>query len=378
VRRPLEKAPLTIAFMLLELLLTLLLGILAFSWGSRMGRLLLRKGATANNLFKGKTSVSLAFLGLYVGLLVLALYVPQLQVLPLEWRVSGMRITWTLMRIILLGFCGLAFTVSWRTARLQVVAVAMLGFLGVGGFTATEAHFLAPIYASLEDNLQPNGIFQQTSDSSCAPAALATVLRLWGVDATESSVARLAETSLLGTSMPQIIVAAQGFGMDGVELDTSWAQMRQINRPGVIATWLYSDDRGRAPHAIALLGMNNESVIIGDPAYGKIYQIGRAEFLDRYWRNQYVPIFRPADVALTPTQTAELLVRSGVLSQKNPDSAALKAALQKFQTILRVPPTGELDTATALLLGGQFLDHSPRLDWKGTIVPSMSVPKLAK
>ena len=238
--------------MLIELLFTTLLGTLAFSLGRRLGRLMLHKGSTANNLFKGKTSVSLAFLGLYVGMLVLALYVPQFQGLPLEWRVSGMRITWTLIRVILLGFCGLAFTVSWQTARLQVLAVALLGVLGMGGFTATEAHFLAPIYASLEDNLQPNGVFQQTSNSSCAPAALATVLQLWGINATESSAARLAGTSLLGTSMPQIIAAAQGFGMDGIELDTTWAQMRQINRPGVIATWLYSEN-GKAPHAIALL-----------------------------------------------------------------------------------------------------------------------------
>jgi len=352
--------------MLLELLLTTLLGILAFGWGTRLGHLLLRKGATANNLFKGKTSVSLAFLGLYVGMLVLALHVPQFQALPLEWRVSGMRVTWTLIRVILLGFCGLAFTVSWQTARLQVLMVALLGVLGIGGFTATEAHFLAPIYGSLEDNLRPNGIFQQTSDSSCAPAALATILQLWGVNATESSAARLAGTSLLGTSMPQIIVAARGFGMDGIELDTTWAQMRQINRPGVIATWLYSEN-GKAPHAIALLGMDDQSVIIGDPAFGKIYQIDKTEFLDRHWRNQYVPIFRPADVALTTAHTAELLHRLGFLNPaaSQPTQLAsdtLKVALQQFQKIMRVPPTGELDPETALLLSGQFLDRVPRLD----------------
>jgi predicted double-glycine peptidase len=361
---------LAIAPMLLELLLTVLLGILAFSWGRRLGRLLLRKGATANNLFKGKTSVSLAFLGLYVGMLVLALYVPQFQVLPLEWRVSGMRVTWTLIRVILLGFCGLAVTVSWQTARLQVVAVALLGILGMGGFTATEAHFLAPIYASLENNLQPNGVFQQTSDSSCAPAALATVLQLWGINATESSAARLAGTSLLGTSMPQIIVAARGFGMEGAELDTTWAQMRQINRPGVIATWLYSEN-GKAPHAIALLGMDDESVIIGDPAFGKIYQVGKTEFLDRHWRNQYVPIFRPSEITLAPVQTTEFLYRSGFLSQptgQTPES--LKVALQRFQRMIRVQPTGELDAETALLLSGQFLEKAPRLDRTVTIKPS--------
>jgi predicted double-glycine peptidase len=366
--------------MLVELTFTLLLGTLAFSWGMRLGQLLLRKGATADNLFKGKTSLSMAFLGLYIGVLLLALYVPQLQGLPLEWRVSGMRVTWTLIRVILLGFCGLAVTVSWRTARLQVVAVVLLGLLGIGGFTATEAHFLAPIYASLDDNLQSNGVFQQTSDSSCAPAALATILRLWGLEATESNVAQLAGTSLLGTSMPQLIVAAQGFGMEGIELSPTWAQMQRINRPGVLATWLYSD-HGKAPHAIALLGIDNTSVIIGDPAYGKIFQIDKTEFLDRYWRDQYVPIFRPTDLSLTDLQVTTLLRQLGYLhstpNQSTTQSAKnLRLALQQFQRTAGVQPTGKLDPETALLLSGEFLSNAPRLDRTVKIEPAQSLKKV--
>jgi len=121
-----------------EVLFTLCFGALAFVWGKHFGWLLLRKGATANNLFKGKTSVSLAFLGLYIGLLLLALYGPQFQELPLQWRVYGMHVTWTLLRVILMGFCGLAFVVSWRTARSQVVAIALLGVLGISGENLSE------------------------------------------------------------------------------------------------------------------------------------------------------------------------------------------------------------------------------------------------
>ena len=135
----------------LEIASTTLLGGLAFWWGLRFGRMLLRHGATANDLFKGKTSLSLAFLGLYVGLLLLALYVPQWQWLPLEWRAAGMRVTWTAMRVMLLGVCGVAAIVSWQTVRIQVLAVALLGLLGMGSFVAAETYVLAPIYPSLED-----------------------------------------------------------------------------------------------------------------------------------------------------------------------------------------------------------------------------------
>jgi predicted double-glycine peptidase len=351
--------------MLLELLLTLFLGVVAILGGIRWGRLLLRRGATANNLFTGKNIESIAFLGLYVGLLVLALHLPQMQILPMEWRVSGMRITWTLMRVMLVGFCGAAFVVSWQTARIQVLAVVLLGLIGLGGFTVSEAYFLAPIYDSLEDTLLPNGIFQQTSNSSCAPAAMATVLRRWNLPATESSIAKLAGTSRLGTSMPQLITAARSVGLDGIELSPTWAQMRQINRPGVLATWLYSET-GRGPHAVGLLEMTADTVTIADPALGKFYQLSPAQ-LNRIWRKQYVPFFQPAEVNLTAQQTADYLKQLGYLPSP---TVRVEQALKQFQAAMQVPSTGKLDTETALLLTGPFLTQAPRLD-KPQIDPTL-------
>ncbi|MBW4471185.1 MAG: peptidoglycan-binding protein [Stenomitos rutilans HA7619-LM2] len=342
--------------MLLEIAATLLLGGLCFRWGMRFGTLLLRKGSTANDLFKGKTSLSLLFLGLYIGLILLALNVPQMQFLPLEWRVSGMRITWTIMRAVLLGFCGLAYVISWQTARLQVFAVVLIGVLGVTGFSAAEAYFLSPIYTWLHNNLQPNGVYKQTSMSSCAPSALATVLRRWQIDATESGVARLAGTSRLGTSMPQLIMAAHELGMDGTELSPTWEQMQRINRPGVLGVWLIDGER-KLPHAVALLAMNSEQVAIGDPARGKIYALDQAQFAT-IWRQQYVPIFRASDRALPPAQAADYLQRLGYLSQPSQD---LSQAIRRFQAAVGIPTTGELDVQTVLLLTGPFLEKVPTL-----------------
>ncbi len=342
--------------MLLEIVATLLLGGLFFRWGIRFGKLLLRKGATANDLFKGKTSLSLLFLGLYIGLILLALNVPQMQFLPVEWRVYGMRITWTIMRAVLLGFCGLAYVVSWQTARVQVVAVALIGVLGVTGFSAAEAYFLAPIYTWLHNNLQPNGVYKQTSMSSCAPSALATVLRRWQIDATESGVARLANTSRLGTSMPQLIVAAHELGMDGVELAPTWEQMQRINRPGVLGVWLIDGAR-KLPHAVALLEMNSEQVAIGDPAWGTIYALNRTQFA-KIWRQQYVPLFRASERSLPPDQAADYLQRLGYLSQPSQD---LSRAVRRFQTAVGIAATGELNPQTVLLLTGSFLQGVPTL-----------------
>ena len=336
--------------------MTLVLGWVLLVWGMRFGKLLVRSGVTANDLFKGRNAIALLFLGFYFGLLLLALNLPQMPALPIEWRGHGMRVTWTLLRVMLMGVCGIGLTISWQTARSQVIAVILIGCLGLGGFTGTESYFLAPIYADLVDNLQPNGVFRQTSNSSCAPAALATVLRRWGMDATESSVAREADTSRLGTSMPQLIIAARALGMQGIELSPTWEQMQQINRPGVLAVWLFDGPR-KLPHAVALLGMNNSIAAIGDPARGKIFYLDRATFA-QIWREEYVPIFRAADILLTDKQAIDYLSKLGY------DSGNLQADIERFQKDKNLKVSGKLDRMTELMLSGPFLEGVPRLDGK--------------
>lgn len=359
-----------------EQAVTVLLSGLGFWGGLRIGRVLLRRGATADNLFQGRNWLSLTFLGVYIGLLVLVSYLSQVQALPIEWRISGMQFTWTAMRVILVGFCGLAFVVTWRTARLQVVVVALLGLLGLMAFQSSERYFLSPIYASLEDNLQPNGTFRQTSDSSCAPAALASVLRLWNIDATESGVARLAGTSQLGTSMPQLVGALQQMDLDGKELKPTWEQMRQINRPGVLATWLELK-RGRAPHAVGLLAMDETTATIADPDRGQIVRLSRIDF-ERIWRRQYLPIFRPGDTVLAPSEAARYLMQLGFLTPANSVTPkAIESATRTFQAKMALQPTGKLDPQTVLLLSGSFLKDVPTLDRRIVTFPAVKLQQTA-
>ena len=345
-------------WMLVEALVTVGLGILCFRGGNRVGRLLLRRGATANDLFKGQNTIALLFIGIYVTFLILALNIPQMQIFPLTWRVYGMQTTWTIMRVMLIGFCGVALTIVAKTARKQILTVLLLGAIGVGGFTTTEAYFLTPIHRDLFNNLQPNGVFKQTSMSSCAPSALATVLQRWEIkEATETSIAKLAGTSRMGTTMPQLIVAARGFDLNGVELAPTWEQMRQINRPGVLGVWLIDGNR-KLSHAVALLAMNADKAAIGDPSSGRIYILNRAEFA-QIWREQYVPIFRPNEILLlTTNQASDYLKRSGYLNSNSQD---FKSALQEFQRSSGVKSTGNLDTQTSLLLMGSFLEKVPTL-----------------
>jgi predicted double-glycine peptidase len=345
--------------MLLQILITLLLGTPLFIGGQKLGKGLVRRGVTAKDLFKGNEVFGVLFLLVYIGLLMFAVTLPQMPALPVEWRFYGMRVSWTLLRVMLMAVCGIGLTIALHTAKKDAIAVILIGLIGLGGLSSTEAYFLEPIYPELFNNLQANGIFRQTSNSSCAPAALATILRLWGIDATESSVARLAQTSRLGTSMAQLIIAAKGYDMDGIELKPTWEQMQKINRPGVLAVWLL--DRGKKlPHAVALLGLNSEFAIIGDPSRGMIFELDRQSFAE-VWREEYVPIFRKGDRALATQETIDYLKKLGyVKASENGDD--LKSAIGQFQEANNMKPTGNLDAQTVLLLTGSFLQNVPTLN----------------
>ena len=132
--------------------------------------------------------------------------------------------------------------------------------------------------------------------------------------------------------------------------------MQQINRPGVLAVWLFDGHR-KLPHAVALLGMNVSIAAIGDPARGKIFYLDRPTFA-KIWREQYVPIFRAGDILLTDKQAIDYLSKLGY------NSGNLQADIERFQKTKNLKVSGKLDRMTELMLSGNFLDNVPRLDGK--------------
>ncbi|MGI0494955.1 cysteine peptidase family C39 domain-containing protein [Alkalinema pantanalense CENA528] len=328
---------------------TLALGAVFFYGGTRFGNVMLRRGATANDLLKGQEWQTWIIILIYGLLLFLAVNLPQMQFFPLDWRVVGMRITWLMIRVLLLGACGFAIAISWKTARIQLGAIVTVSLIGLISFTVVESYYLSPIHSELKNNLRPNQVFKQTSASSCAPSALATLLQRWGItQATESKVAQLAETSRMGTSNPQVIKAAQGFGLTGLELtDATWEQLWKINRPGILSVWLGSGWR-RLPHAVALMAMGQDHVVVADPAQGKYYSWTQEELRSR-WREEFVPIFRPNEVVLTQSQIDRYLKKLGF----SPDAEGIRS----FQRAVKIKATGLADPLTVLLLTGRFLNN---------------------
>jgi predicted double-glycine peptidase len=330
---------------------------LCFYFGMKLGRIMLRRGATANDLFKGKEWQALVAIALYIGLLLIAVNLPQLQTFPLEWRFYGMRITWGIIRSLLCAAVGVAIVISWRTARVQIGMIAVVGLMGFLGFLAVESHFLSPIYSQLHHNLRPNRVVKQTSASSCAPSALATVLQRWGItQATEPAVAKAAGTSRMGTTMPQVLQAVKTFGLTGMELKPTWEQLEQVNRPGVLAVWQITETGQKLPHAVALMSIDARKLILADPATGKYHAFTREQF-QAIWRQEYVPIYRSQELVFSSNIALHYLQKLGYFG-------SLTEAVRSFQEAQGLKVNGQIDSQTALFLSGRFLKDRPTLNPK--------------
>ena len=324
-------------------------------------------------------------IGVYVFLLVVIAHVPQLNFLPIEWQSQSIKITWMMMRVMLLCGCVTAIVLRQNSVRTHVILTTLIGIIGFWGIWGLEHYLLAPIHPTLDHQPKPNQIVKQTSSSSCAPAALVTVLNQWNIYTSEADIAKLAHTSRVGTSMPQLILAARHLGLDGVVIQPSWETMTLINRPGILSVWVNDGDR-RLPHAVALLGMSHDSAIIADPADGQAFQIKR-KALEKIWRHEYLPIFKPEDIVLSEQQVVEYLVQQQALETyrtshhkrqflrtssigwtfsgwqyRNDTSNAIAHDLHQFQRQLRgIKATGQLDPRTMLALQGPFIQDSPTL-----------------
>jgi predicted double-glycine peptidase len=340
-----------------ELLATVIFGVIFWLGGQRLGRSMVQRGATANDIFAGREWLVIVVLLLYLGLVGLAVNLPQWQGLPLAWRLSGVQVSWTIIRVLLLGACGVGYAICWKTARNQILYLVLIAIIGLGCFTAVEGYFLMPIASQLRNDLRLNFIYRQSGDSSCAPAALATLMQRWNrVDVTESIAAKQAGTTRMGTSMAQIAQAIQRLNMAGVELSPTWEQLRQINRPGILAVWQKTASGRRLAHAVALMAMTREKAIIADPAQGKYLSLSMADFND-IWRREYLPVYRPGDDRMTTTNAAAQLKKLGYRGD------GYAANLRSFQADMAIKPTGRLDPMTVLLLTGKPLPaDQPSLD----------------
>ena len=214
--------------------------------------------------------------------------------------------------------------------------------------------------------INTTGIVMQTTDYSCGPAALATVLQNMGINSTEEELKVLAGTDETGTSMHGLSEAAKAKGLSATGMKLSVDDLRPNNIVHVIL-----DGEG---HYSVVREVTNESVYLADPSKGNI-ELSREKFSEIYSGNALV-ITNPQEVNQTTeqvnntdTSSAENLTTEEmeiIKGQQLSASANMQLTAEEMQTIrgkVVWKVIAKAAAAGAAVGIGWYLAFTPRHQW---------------
>ncbi|HTJ00760.1 MAG TPA: cysteine peptidase family C39 domain-containing protein [Dongiaceae bacterium] len=136
---------------------------------------------------------------------------------------------------------------------------------------------LRPDWSKFQDRWD-NQVCLQSSESSCGPAAAATLLRLYGKPATELELAREAHTTRRGTENWYLSRALCRHGLP-VNCVITALGAQNVHVPAIAGVRL--PQAANNGHFIALLAQNGDKFVVGDPLQGR-EELTRAELAERY------------------------------------------------------------------------------------------------
>ena len=200
--------------------------------------------------------------------------------LPIWLDLISMHLIWLLSGCVFAYVFTIGLTVGMQAKhpeRYKLATATVLLGVTIGGM---HIYWNLPIYASLADNRKPGGYVMQTSSSSCAAASAANVSAFFGKAITEKEIAKLAGTTILGTSPGQIVYALKATGITAEKKTLSIKHLSSLRQPAI----LFIDYPGLGPdsHAVALLPTGTSKIKIIDPLSGSYDML--AERFPWKWR----------------------------------------------------------------------------------------------
>lgn len=191
----------------------------------------------------------------------------------------------------------LVIGVAWaHSHRLrQRVAVGLAVMIGVAHFLHGGIWMLQSTPVAAFGDATKSGMFHQTQDYSCVPAACATALMKLGVSTTEARMAELTHTRPgMGAT---VLRAIHGMNRELVNtnyearvVDLPWEELRRHAMPALAVTCFETGRR----HMVVVLEIKPQVVLIADPAEGKMW-LSRSQFEEVYTGQAIV--FVPRDGA---------------------------------------------------------------------------------
>jgi predicted double-glycine peptidase len=182
--------------------------------------------------------------------------------------------------------------------RLQSVKVLVSILMVLATIKLSVWPFLAPVFnheqlSQLQTRLDANDICRQNTDFTCGPASAVTVLRKLGLSADEGEVAILAHSSSVIGTPPEMLAQAlqKRYGSNGLVSEYRvFRSISELKQSGF--TLAVTKYRPWVDHYVAVLGVTNSQVVIGDPLLG-LRRVAERDF-EEIWRFEGVTLMRPS------------------------------------------------------------------------------------
>jgi predicted double-glycine peptidase len=219
-----------------------------------------------------------------IGLLVLSrLYYPLDFIPPFSSIVAGRARFVTLCVAVTVGVITPLSRLPYRIERILVCALMAIVVAWFCVMPFLVPTLLKGSHQALKTRMNAAGICFQSTDYTCGPAAAVTALNKLGITADEGQLAVLAHSSPVTGTLPECLADAitRRYADAGVECRFRLYHCVDELKDADVSLVVVKD-HFLTDHCIAVLGVNKDSVVVGDPARGREI-IPRETFMDE-WR----------------------------------------------------------------------------------------------
>ena len=209
---------------------------------------------------------------------------------PLSWLVAGRSEFVVTAPLAAMVLSLLAPRLARRRDRAAVRA-AIVGFTLFCALPFALPPLMAASLASLQTNVDADGVCRQSRGYNCGPAAAVTALRRLGLDASEGELAVLAGTTPVSGTQADTLCEVLGrrYAREGLRCRyRSFDSLADLRDAGVVITVI--NFSLLVDHYVTVLEVGDVEIRLGDPLEGS--KVMRREEFERVWRRVGIVVRR--------------------------------------------------------------------------------------
>lgn len=222
---------------------------------------------------------SLIAVGLVILLIASEMYAPLAWRLPLWFGLYHRFIVCGIIFCLVAFLFTLGIAASFHSSHRRRWVLLFSGVFLVGALLHMNLRIYSSIAPFLRSRIDSEGSVLQTSGASCSAATGANIARHYGIRMSEREMAELFRTSMLGTSVAQIIHGMKKLGISCRKVEIRDGNPRALRAPAIL--FVDHPASGSESHVIAFWGITERGNKVCDPVFGELTLT--REMIRRMW-----------------------------------------------------------------------------------------------